>query len=91
MFKKLLTGTDWDYAGIKFKDAPPMLVDRSICTISEDEQEKIVFNIPNNPSPVESTKRCAALHYVNKEDIHSVTFYSMIPDKLIQPLAIPTP
>ena len=83
MHAELMTGTTWDYAGIKFKDAQPMLVERKICKL-EDEGTILVVNVPDGPHPFLDNGSCTTRHFIQMDDITGISFYKINPPALIQ-------
>lgn len=82
MIDKLLTSKDWQYAGIKFKDAQPMLVEAAVCQVA-DSDVNIIITVAEGPHPYkESTPQnpvaCSAEHYIAKSDITGITFYNEV-------------
>lgn len=90
MIQRLLTATDWDFAGLKFTNDQPMLVERGICTVKEaDDTDFLVIHVENGAHPFTKGEEAATDYYVSKKSITGITFYREKPKPIIQTLNKP--
>lgn len=87
MIKRLLTGTDWDYAGIKFKDSQPMLIERKTCKVKQAKDSNLlIVHVEGGSHPFKQDATASADHYISRDSISGISFYSETRETIIMPV-----
>lgn len=83
MFQLLLSGQNFDYCALTLRDANPMLIERKICTVTEEKDSAstplgLIVQVPDGPHPFKSEKgvSASAVHHIPYSQILKVSYYN---------------